>query len=218
MASVLTELESVNYVLSMLSRMPVNSLLAADLTPEATLALAELRYVSRLVQNLGFYFNTERSVKLLKNASNRVPVTDDVSRADNATRGGFRSSWGADIIIRRHPVDGRCLYDKNADSRNADPFDFSNHSEIRVDLVRLLDFDATPDSFRHYVTVRAGRNVQARLIGDPSLYRFSTDDEARALQVLQREELDTSDANALNAPGVRQFTRRRSPLDRMGGF
>lgn len=215
MASVLSELDSVNYILAMIARMPVNSLVAADLTPEGTLALAELRYVSRLVQNLGWYWNTERSVKLLKNVSNRIPLTDDISRADNATRGGATGSWGADIIVRRHATDGRCLYDKNADSRNADPFDFSNHSDVRVDLVRLLDFDAAPDSFRHYVTIRAGRNIQARLIGDPTLYRFSTDDEARALQVLMREELNTSAANALNAPGVRQFARRRGPLGRM---
>lgn len=212
MASVLSELEAVNEILAMLARMPVNSLLAADLTPEAALALAELRHVSRLVQQLGWHWNSERSVKLPKNGSNRIPLTDDISRADNATRGGG-SGWGADIIVRKHSTDGRCLYDKNAASRDVDPFDFAQFGDVRVDLVRLLDFDATPDSFRHYITVRAGRTVQARVVGDPTLYRFSTDDEARALQVLMREELDTGDANALNAVG--RWARRRGPLGRM---
>jgi hypothetical protein len=103
------------------------------------------------------------------------------------------------------------LWNKLAQARDDDPFDFSQVSDVRVDLVRLLDFEETPDSFRHYVQIRAGRNVQARIISDPTLYRFSMDDEARALQVLAKDELDTSDSNALN----QRWMRRRSPLDRL---
>jgi hypothetical protein len=195
----------------MLGRQPVNSLNAPDLPPDAAFALTELRQVSRQVQNQGWYFNSERSVKLTKDGNNRVPLTSDISRVDNSKRAG--PAWyGTDIIMRQRSDGLMYLYDKNADAQNKDPFDFSNVSEVRVDLVRLLDFEATPDSFRHYVQVRAGRNVQARIISDPALYRFSMDDEARALQVLQKEELDTSDANALNAPGVREIVARRNPL------
>lgn len=208
MASILTELEAVNQILSMLAKRPVNSLLPEDLAPDAALALAELRFVSRHVQLVGWHFNQERHVLLTKNVDNRVPLTDDIARVDSTI-------WGADVIQRRHPTDGICLYDKNADINDRDPFDFAHVDQVRVDLLRLLDFDETPDSFRHYVTIRAGRNVQARLITDPTLYRFSTDDEVRALQILQREELETSDANALNAPGLRQFTRRRNVLNRL---
>lgn len=207
----LTELEAVNGVLRMLGRKPINSLLAADLTADAAFSLAELRQVSRQVQNQGWYFNSERSVKLTKDGSNRVPLTSDISRIDNAERSGPRM-FGVDIIMRARDDGLMYLYDKNADRQNLDPFDFSRLSEVRVDLVRLLDFERTPDSFRHYVFVRAGRNVQAAIISDPALYRFSMDMEARALQVLAKEELDSSDANALNAPGVREITARRSPL------
>jgi hypothetical protein len=166
------------------------------------------------VQQIGWYFNSERSVKLLKNVDDRVPLTDDIARIQNARRAG-PATWAVDLIMRSHPTDGMCLYNKLADAKDEDPFDFSQVNEIRVDLVRLLDFDETPDSFRHYVTVRAGRNVQARLVTDPALYRFSTDDEVRALQILQREDLQSSNANALGAPGLRQFTRRRNPLNHL---
>lgn len=214
MASRLSEIDAVNQILTMLALRPVNSLDPADLTPDAAAALAEVRFVNRHVQLLGWHFNTERSVELAKNVDNRVPLTDDIGRVDNAKQMG-PSMYSVDIIMRSHPTDGMCLYDKNADAADRDPFDFEHISTVRVDLLRLLDFDETPDSFRHYVTIRAGRNVQARLLTDPTLYRFSTDDEVRALQILQREELYTSDANALAAPGIRQFTRRRSPLNRM---
>jgi hypothetical protein len=193
----------------MLGRRPVNSLDPADLVPDASFALQELRQVSRQVQLVGWYFNSERSVKLLKDGSNRVPLTDDIARVDNAKRVG-PNTVGVDLIMRVHPVaGGMFLYNKLSDARDTDPFDFSEVNEVRVDLVRLLDFEEIPDSFRHYIQIRAGRNVQARIVSDPALYRFSMDDEARALQVMQKEELDTSDANAMN----QRWMRRRSPLD-----
>lgn len=211
MATRLTEHEAVNEILSLLGRRPVNSLLAADLTPDASFALAEVRHTSRQVQNVGWHWNTRYSVQLLKNGSNRIPLATNIARVDSAKRYGPRT-FGVDPIMRSHPTDGMCLFDKLADARDADGFDWSNVDQVRMDIVELLDFEQTPDSFRHYVTIRAGRAVQARIIGDPALYRFSLDDEARALQILMREELDTSDANALHARGIRSFTRRRSPL------
>lgn len=210
MATRLTELEALNECLSLLGRRPVNSLLAADLTADAAFALAELRHQNRLVQLSGWHFNTEYSVKLTKDGSNRVPLTSDIARVDSAKRAG-PSLGRVDIIMRRRSDGLMYLYDKSAAMRQEDGFDFSAHSEVWVDLLRLLDFEETPDSFRHYVTIRAGRAVQARLIADPALYRYSGDDEARALHVLTKEEFDTSDANALN----QRWMRRRSPLSRL---
>lgn len=210
---ILSELDALNVILRALGRMPVNSTDPADLTPDALFSLEELRYVNRFVQNQGWHWNTERSVKLVKDVSNKVPVTDDVSRLDNAKRAGPRMG-GVDPIIRKDGDGIRKLWDKNAQARDENPFDFSKVSEVRVDLVRLLDFEDTPDSFRHYVTIRAARNVQARLISDPALYRFTLDDEARALTILAKDELDTSDANAMN----QRWMHRRSPLDRLESF
>ncbi len=211
MASRLSELEAVNTILRLLGRRPVNSLAAADLTPDAAFALAELQYVNRAVQLVGWHWNSERSVELTKDVNNRVPLTDDIARIDNAKRAGWRT-LGVDLTMRARSDGLMYLWDKNAQAAGRDPFDFSAHDKVRVDLVRLLDFDETPDSFRHYVTIKAGRMVQARIISDPSLYRFSADDEARAQQVLAKEELDTSDANALTRSWI---GRRQSPLNRL---
>jgi len=213
MASRLSEIEAVNYCLSMLARRPVNSLAAADLVPDAAMILAELRHQNRLVQQIGWHFNTEYSVKLEKDVNDRVPLTADISRVDSAKRGGggfVRSAWRLDLT-QRAIAGAMFLFDKGASARQEDGFDFSTVSEVWVDLVRLLDFEETPDSFRHYVTIRTGRAIQGKLVTDPALYRFSLDDEGRALQVLQKEELDTSDASALN----RRWMLRRSPLGRM---
>jgi hypothetical protein len=210
MASRITELEAVNGILRMLGRRPVNSLAADDLTPDASFILQELRQVSRQVQLVGWHWNSERSVKMVLDGDDRVPLTDDIARVDNAKRVGPHTR-GVDITMRA--IDGiMYLWDKAAQARDDDPFDFSEVGDVRIDLVRLLDFEETPDAFRHYVSIRAGRNAQARIISDPSLYRFSQDDEARALQVLQKEELDTSDANALSQTWI---GRRQSPINRL---
>lgn len=194
----------------MLGRRPVNSLVAADLTPDAAFALQELRHVSRLVQQLGWHWNTERSVELQRDVNNRVPLGDDVCSVDNAKRAGWRT-LGVDLTMR--PIAGvMYLWDKNAQAQGRDPFDFSNHDTVRVDLVRLLDFESTPDSFRHYVMVSAGRRVQTRIVTDPALHRFSQEDELAARTVLAKQELDTADANALNRTWI---GRRQSPIDRL---
>jgi len=210
MASRLTELEAVNGILRMLGRRPLNSLAAADLTPDGSFALQELRQVSRQVQLQGWHWNSERSVLMPKDGNDRIPLTDDIARIDGAKRGGART-WGVDLTMRSD-AGVMYLWDKNKQARDLDPFDFSDVGDVRVDLVRLLDFEDTPDSFRHYAQIRAGRNVQARIISDPALYRFSMDDEARALQVLAKDELDTSDANALSRTWI---GRRQSPIDRL---
>lgn len=209
----LTELEAVNTLMRLMSRMPVNSLNAADLTPDALFALQELRYTNKAIQAVGWHFNRENSVKLVPTGG-KVPLTDDIARVDNAKRWGYGYRGRSDITMRVDPVDNVMkLYDRTATLRNTDPFDFSNQSEVRVDLVRYLDFEGTPDAFRQYVTIRAGRAVQARLVSDPAQYRFSLDDEAAALRLLGKEELDTSDANGLRAPGVWGTVARRSPID-----
>lgn len=213
MADRLTELEAVNSILRDLGRLPVNSIDPADLTPDGVFALNELRHHNRREQLTGWHFNSERSVVLSKDVNGRVPLTDDIARVDNAKRAGPLDAR-ADIIMRRRADGLMYLYDKNADLRDEDPFDFASFDEVRVDLVRLLDFEETPDSFRHFVTIRAGRAVQARLITDPALYRFTADDEYRALVNLRKEELDTSDANAMN----QRWMYRRSPLNRLESF
>lgn len=210
-----TELDAVNTILRMLGRMPVNSLDAADLTPDAAFALAELRYESRSIQALGWHFNSERAVKFTVDGNDEVVIPDDVASLDGSKRS--RSNTGMlDLTMRKDPADDQMkLWDKNADQRDDDPFKFPQVADIRLDIIRLLDFDSTPEGFRHYVTIRTGRAVQARLVTDPALYRFSSDDEARALQILMREELDNGDINALNEAKTARIVRRRSPIDRL---
>ena len=81
-------------------------------------------------------------------------------------------------------------------------YDRRNHTfkfdkPIRVDTVILLPFDQLPEVAREYITFRAARIFQERVVGSDLLSSFSKSDELRALVALQEMEADTADYNIL---------------------
>lgn len=213
----LTELEAVNEILGLLGRRPVNSLSAGDLTPDASFALRTLRFQSRSLQALGWHFNRECSVRYTPDVNGQCELANDIASLDNAKHYGGPCA-SSDLIMKADTTDGgqMKLYDKLANLRNLDGFVFVG--DVWVDQIRLLDFENTPEAFRQYVTVRAGRATQARLISDPTLYRFSLDDEAAALRLLVREETNNTDANFLHENNALRAVARISPLDLLENY
>jgi len=213
----LTELEAVNEILAMLGRRPVNSLAPADLNADAAFALRALRFTSRSLQALGWHFNRECSVKYTPDLNQECELADDIVSVDNAKHYGSQGGY-SDLIMKADPNDAgqMKLYDKLGPLRNLDGFKFT--SPVWVDQIRLFDYESTPEAFRQYVAIRAGRATQARLITDPSLYRFSLDDEAAALRLLMREETANSDANFLHESNALRAVLRLSPLDSLESF
>lgn len=211
MAAVTSELVAVQEILSVLGRRPVSSLLPADLTPDGAFALARLRRVAQEVMSRGWHWNRENDVAFVPDLNDEIVLPADVCSIDNGTesRSGALRHCDKDLIMR----EGR-VYD-----RHANTFTFTE-PEIRLNLVRLLDFEDAPEPFRVYVTIRAGRVVQDRLIGDPALRQFNAVDELNALAVLQDEELQSLDPNwfrEVNA--VRTVGRQGAwPLNRFGRY
>lgn len=205
MASRSTELEAVNEILSLLGRRPVNSLTPPDVTPDAAFALQRLRWALKSILNLGWHWNREESVRFVPDGNDEVVIPDNILRLDSArkSKGGYRANSSLtgyyDLIMRVDPSDALMkLYDRHAEARNQDPFKFPELSEVRLDVVRALDFEEVPEACRQYATIKAGRAVQARLIGDPTLHRFYLEDELAARALLLKEETDTAQPNILN--------------------
>lgn len=207
MAGVTSELTAVNEILSVLGRRPVSSLLPADLTPDATFALARLRRISHEVQVRGWHWNREDDVPFVPDINDEVVLPDDVASIDNGSdpRSGAPRHLDKDLVLREGKV-----YDK---FKNTTEF---TEPEIRLNLIRLLDFEDTPEPFRTYVTIRAGRVTQDRLIGDPNLRVFNASDELAALTLLQDEEYRSLDPNWLNEANAARTVDRRGawPLNR----
>jgi hypothetical protein len=87
---------------------------------------------------------------------------------------------------------GRKLYD-----RVNHTFVFTK--SIKAELVLMLEFDELPQAARHYITIRAARVFQQRVVGSDTLGSFTERDEVRARTALKRFEAKTADYNILTS-------------------
>lgn len=180
--SMTSELDAVNVMLGTIGESPINSLDAATGVVDAVTARAILSEVSVQVQEEGWHFNTEYEfvltpalgTKEIYIASNTIEV--DASTYDRND---------IDVAIR-----GNRLYDRKNKT-------YQFEQDIKADLTILLEFHELPQAARHYITIRAARVFQQRVIGSETLGSFTEQDEARALRAMRRYESKTADYNIL---------------------
>lgn len=180
--SMTSELDAVNIMLGTIGESPINSLDAATGVVDAVTARAILSEVSVQVQEEGWHFNTEYEFVLTPALGTKeiyVPANTIEVDASAYDRNDI------DVAIR-----GNRLYDRKNKT-------FQFQQDIKADLTILLEFNELPQAARHYITVRAARVFQQRVIGSDTLGSFSEKDEARALRSMRRYESKTADYNIL---------------------
>lgn len=184
MATVLTpttELEAVNIMLSVIGESPISSLAAGSAVADAVTAQQTLSEVNRAVQSKGWHFNTDKEFTLSPEAfTGEIRVPTNTLRVDTVT-----DDREVDAVLR-----GQRLYD-----RKNHTYVFSK--ALKVDLVVLLSFDEIPETARHYITIRAARIFQSRVVGAESLFSFTQIDERDALVAFKKAEGITGDYNIL---------------------
>lgn len=180
--SMTSELDAINIMLGTIGESPINSLDAATGVVDAVTARAILSEVSVQVQEEGWHFNTEYEFVLMPSLDTKEiyvpPNTIEVDTSENDRN-------GLDVAIR-----GNRLYDRKNKT-------FKFEQEIKADLTILLEFNELPQAARHYITVRAARVFQQRVVGSDTLGSFTEKDEARALRSMRRYESKTADYNIL---------------------
>lgn len=180
--SMTSELDAVNIMLGTIGESPINSLDAATGVVDAVTARAILSEVSVQVQEEGWHFNTEYEFILTPSLDSKeiyVPANAIEVDASAYDRNDI------DVAIR-----GNRLYDRKNKT-------FQFLQDIKADLTILLEFNELPQAARHYITVRAARVFQQRVIGSDTLGSFTEKDEARALRSMRRYESKTADYNIL---------------------
>ena len=180
--SMTSELDAVNIMLGTIGESPINSLDAATGVVDAVTARAILSEVSVQVQEEGWHFNTEYEFILTPSLDSKeiyVPANAIEVDASAYDRNDI------DVAIR-----GNRLYDRKNKT-------FQFLQDIKADLTLLLEFNELPQAARHYITVRAARVFQQRVIGSDTLGSFTEKDEARALRSMRRYESKTADYNIL---------------------
>lgn len=154
---------------------PVNSISDTSALPvSAATALSVLEEVSRAVQAEGWHFNTELGVSLAPAGDSTITLSEDILEVDAV-------DTTVDIVQR-----GLSLFDR---ANNASTFS----KDLVVNLTRYLDWTSLPEAARRYITLRASRVFQGRMVGSRELEALIARDEYNARADLMDAESNTSD-------------------------
>lgn len=175
-----SELEAVNVMLSAIGEAPVSSLDDPSLV-DAALAQSILGETSVEIQTRGLHCNTEINFPLVPTVDGEILIPSNCARIDTTD-----VSRDKDVTQR-----GNKLYDREERS-------FTSFTDkIYVDMVLLFGFEDLPQHVRRYITVKAARRFQARLVGSDTLASFTATDEQEALIEFERAEAINEDSNIL---------------------
>ena len=176
-----TELDAVNIILGTIGEAPINSLEVISGVVDAVTARNILAETSMSVQAEAWQFNTEKNYTLTPSMdTGEIYVPSNAIEVD--VDGNDRL---LDVAIR-----GKRLYD-----RTNKTYIFSK--ALSCEIILLLPFEDMPQAARYYITIRAARIFQQRVVGSDVLNSFTAQDEARARAALERYESSTGDYNIL---------------------
>ena len=184
--SSMTELESVNVLLTTIGEAPINTLSGNQVT-DVSVARQVLLEVSREVQSQGWHFNTEYNVKLPPDQFKNINIPADAAQID---------SEDYNLTIRN----GK-LYDMNERT-------FSFNQSVEVTIVSYLDFEELPDAARKYIATRAARIFADRMTNSETLHRMISRDEQQALIDLKSFEGETASHNMMDSYSVARVLNR----------
>lgn len=174
-----SELDAVNVMLSGIGESPVNSL--SELTSDVAVARNILLETSKEMQLEGFSWNTEDNYPLSPDTKGNIKLHPSIIRVH------FREPSDRELVVR-----GSRVYD-----RTNHTFIFPQKMTVVCTITQLLPFDQLPEAARRYVTIRALRIFQERVVGSQVLSTYQLRDEARARVLLMADERKTDRPNII---------------------
>jgi len=189
-----TKLEAVNVMLSTIGEAAVNSLSSGLLDAETAETI--LNNVTRSVQTTGWSFNEEVDYTLSPDSDGILNLPANCLRVDLAKSESKYRNARYDYVQR-----GVKLYDKINHT-------YAINEVTKVDMIIILDFDELPEAARRFVSIRASRIFQERVVGSETLSRFSDDDENTAWLDLLHSESDVNDFNIFDDSSTSRVINR----------
>ena len=179
-----TEIESVNQMLGHIGEAPVNSLAdTAALPISGSIALTTLREVAKEVQTEEWHFNTVTDHEISPDGDSKIPLPATTLFVDAVN--------STDDFVQR----GLFLY-----NRKDRTYTFT--SAVKVDLTEQLDWDDLIEPARRYITLRASRIFQGRIVGSRELEALIAVDEMQARARLQELDSQSSDRTIFDSADV----------------
>jgi len=191
-AGALTELDAVNELLQSIGQAPVNTLAVSNIK-DVSFARLCLNNELRFFLTRGWSFNTDEEYVLTPDVNDNILLPSDALDID------CTSDIDRNLVWR----DGM-LYDVEEQT-----FTITD-TDLEFRIVRFMPFAEIPPAARQYVTMRAGRVFQSRIVGSQILYQFTKEMENEAWIEWQRSENRQTDRNMFRSQvrTNRIFTRR----------
>ena len=187
-----TELSAVNSILGAIGQSPVTSLVFDN--PEISLIYNLLRDANVDIQSEGWHFNTEKHVTYTPDSTTgKIVIGSDILKMD-VTEGWSKKKYD---VVRR---DGN-LYDKYDHTD-----DWSDVTEILLDITKLITFDDLPQVFKRYITYRASRVAATQLVANPQLVQLLAQNEAFARASLLEYECNQGNHSMFGFPEDSSYT------------
>ena len=195
--------DAVNIMLASIGEQPVNSLNSGLV--DAEMAETILDAQTREVQGVGWHFNTDFNKKFVPDSvSGEIKLPLDTLNVDAVGQSKYTR------LVQR----GDRLYDPINHTYDIG----SKYSEIYLDIVIELDFnknneskDSLPNYARRYITVKAARIFQSRVVGSEQLHGFTREDELEALFEMKRKDAINEDISIFNNYDVYRVIHRGYP-------
>lgn len=199
-----TRLSAVNAILRTVNERPVSSL-TPPIPVDAKIAADLLDEVSLEVMSRGWSFNTESDIELVLDGDSKYQIPANVVRLtlDRPNPSAYDLVFRADPDAT--PTDALSLYNRARGTHT-----FVLPAGLKATLVYLVDFEATPETFRRYVQVRAARFFRDRLQG-PSAASEVSREEYQALATLRESESDIEKRTIFDGWGAARVLNRRYP-------
>ena len=134
------------------------------------------------VQSRGWYFNTDYDYVLTPDINGFITLPPNVLRTD----------FGNTSNANRFLIKNNGIYDVANQT-------FIIEGDIMCDIVWLVDYTNLPPEAYEYISLRAARKFQQKVIGALETDQFTMRDEQDALVNLQRRQLQTQDYNIQNS-------------------
>ena len=180
-----TELSAVNSILGAIGQSPVTTINKTN--PEVGFIYNLLRDSNVEVQNEGWHFNTERHVKYTPDSNGKIAIGADIIKMD-VTDGWVKRQY--DVVKRSGN-----LYDKYDHTD-----DWSDHTEILLDITKLIPLEEVPSVFQRYIISRASRQAATQLVANPQLVQLLQSNEAMARANCMEYECNQGNHNMFGLP------------------
>ena len=181
-----TELSAVNAILGAIGQSPQTTLNYNN--PAVGFIYNLLRDANVDVQNEGWHFNSENHVEYKPDdTTGKIPISNDVIKLD-VTDGWSKRNYD---VVKRNGY----LYDKYDHTD-----DWSDLSEIYLDVIKLYSFDDVPEVFKRYIIAKASRVAATQLVANPQLVQLMAQNEVLARAACMEYECNQGNHSMFGFP------------------